>query len=95
MGVYLLFALIGVLLIVMSSNQPFPDISKTYGIFLLLIFLFFLLANQAERMPNPIVSFAFIKPETISVAPIIDLKKDSIIGLKMAFIIIFYCSLLI
>ena len=40
----------------MSSKQPFPDISKKYGIFLILVFSFFLLSNQAERIPNPVVS---------------------------------------
>ena len=57
LGVYFLFAIVGTLLIVMSSKQPFPDISKKYGVFLLLIFSFFLLANQAERIPNPVVSY--------------------------------------
>ncbi len=55
-GVYFLFAIVGTLLIIMSSKQPFPDLSKKYGMFLLLIFSFFLLANQAERIPNPVVS---------------------------------------
>ena len=40
----------------MSSKQPFPDISKKYGVFLIIIFSFFLWADQAERTPNPVVS---------------------------------------
>ena len=55
-GAYYLFAIIGVLLILMSSKQPFPDISNKYGVFLVVLFLFFLLSNQAERIPNPVVS---------------------------------------
>ena len=41
-------------------------------------------------MLNPIVSFALISPETISVAPIIDLKNQSTIGFIIVLKIIVY-----
>ena len=49
LGHALLFGALGILLILMSSNQPFPEHSKQFGILLVILCVGGLTAHQAER----------------------------------------------
>lgn len=47
-----LFALVGVVQIWMSGRQPFPEVSRQFGSAMLLVTVFFLMANQAPHPPS-------------------------------------------
>nr|MCS5535398.1 hypothetical protein [Candidatus Poseidoniales archaeon] len=47
-----LFALVGIVQIWMSGNQPFPEVSRQFGIAMLFVTVFFVVANQAPNPPS-------------------------------------------
>ena len=47
-----LFALVGLTQIWMSGRQPFPEVSRQFGSAMLLVTVFFVVANQAPHPPS-------------------------------------------
>jgi len=47
-----LFALVGLIQIWMSGRQPFPEVSRQFGSAMLLVTIFFVVANQAPHPPS-------------------------------------------
>ena len=47
-----LFALVGIVQILMSGHQPFPEVSRQFGISMLFVTVFFVVASQAPNPPS-------------------------------------------